>query len=208
MGMVIRLSGRKFCLKTIEVIFMRDSMKITVRYQFLYMLLMQTAASGVAIVFGWVAFWYFLNISIVKEILSMVFMTVNFAMLYIPAKKFAQFDNKPYTPLRPNKIKGVLFGCFVAALTMTLTLVFKLMWIYFSNEIGISGGVPTAVNALFYYWSFPFNGILGLNNGRFMSYAIPIMAALPIAATTAGYIAGCKNFEMAEKLDEFMYEKE
>ena len=187
---------------------MKDSMKITVKYQFLYMLLMQAAASGVTLVFGLVAFWYFLSISVAKEILSVILMGVNFAMLYIPAKKFAQLDNKPYTPLKPNKIKGVLFGCFIALVTLALTLVFKLMWIYFSTEIGISGVVPTAVNALFYYWSFPFNGILGLNNGRFMWYVIPIMAALPIAATTAGYIAGCKNFEIAEKLDEFMYEKE
>ncbi len=35
---------------------MKDSMKITVKYQFVYMLLMQVAASGVAFVFGLVAF--------------------------------------------------------------------------------------------------------------------------------------------------------
>ena len=38
---------------------MKDSMKITVKYQFVYMLLMQVAASGVAFVFGLVAFLVF-----------------------------------------------------------------------------------------------------------------------------------------------------
>ena len=51
---------------------MKDSMKITVKYQFVYMLLMQVAASGVAFVFGLVAFWYFLSINIAKEIISVI----------------------------------------------------------------------------------------------------------------------------------------
>ena len=86
---------------------MKDSMKITVKYQFVYMLLMQVAASGVAFVFGLVAFWYFLSINIAKEIISVIFIGVNFAMLYIPAKNFAIRDNKSYTPLKPSKLKGV-----------------------------------------------------------------------------------------------------
>ena len=85
---------------------MKDSMKITVKYQFVYMLLMQVAASGVAFVFGLVAFWYFLSMNIAKEIISVIFIGVNFAMLYIPAKNFAIRDNKSYTPLKPSKLKG------------------------------------------------------------------------------------------------------
>ena len=79
---------------------MKDSMKITVKYQFVYMLLMQVAASGVAFVFGLVAFWYFLSMNIAKEIISVIFIGVNFAMLYIPAKNFAIRDNKSYTYFR------------------------------------------------------------------------------------------------------------
>lgn len=190
------------------VIFVKDSTKITVRYQFLYILLMQLAASGVTIVFGLVAFWYFLSMSIVKEILSVVFMGVNFAMLYTASKKFALLDNKPYTPLKPSRVKGVLFGCFVAVISLAFVAIYKLVWLKYGTDMGITGVIPTAVNAIFYFWSFPFNGILGMNSGNFMLYAVPIMAAVPIAATTAGYIAGCKKFELSEKIDEFMYEKE
>lgn len=95
---------------------MKDSMKITVKYQFVYMLLMQVAASGVAFVFGLVAFWYFLSMNIAKEIISVIFIGVNFAMLYIPAKNFAIRDNKSYTPLKPSKLKGAMFGVLISLL--------------------------------------------------------------------------------------------
>ena len=48
--------------------------------------------------------------NIAKEIISVIFIGVNFAMLYIPAKNFAIRDNKSYTPLKPSKLKGAMFG--------------------------------------------------------------------------------------------------
>lgn len=187
---------------------MRDSMKMTVRYQFGYVILMQAAASGVTFVFGLVAFWYFMNISVAKEILSGAFTIVNFIMLYTTAKKFALLDNKPYTPLKPSKVKGVLFGCAVSVISLVFMALFRFMWIKFGTDIGITGVIPTAVNALFYYWTFPYNGFMNLQNGVFTVYSAVIMVIIPIAATTAGYLAGCNKIEITEKIDEFMYEKE
>lgn len=187
---------------------MKDSMKTTVGYQFAYMLLMQMAASGAVLVFGLVAFWYFLNISVAKEILSGAFVIVNFIMLYIPAKKFAVRDNKPYTPLKPSKIKGALFGCVISLVTLAFIVCFRLVWIKFGTDNGISGVFPSVVNAVFYYWTFPYNGFMNLTNGVFSVYSAVIMFVMPIAATASGYIAGCNKIEISEKLDEFMYEKE
>lgn len=187
---------------------MKDSMKMTVGYQFAYILLMQLAASGVTLVFGLVAFWYFLNMRIVKEIVSIAFMGVNFAMLYIASKNMAKRDGKSYTPLKQNKIKGALFGAAVSAVTLVLMLIFLYVWSHYSDETGIKGVVPMVVNIVFYCWSFPYNGIMGLFHGQFTVYSGIIMLILPIAATAAGYIAGCKNIELAEKLDRFIYEKE
>lgn len=187
---------------------MRDSMKITVGYQFMYILLMQLAAIGVTLVFGLVAFWYFLNMNIVKEIVSIAFMAVNFIMLYIASKKLAQRDCKPYTPLKPSKLKGAMFGVMISAITLVLMLFFVYVWANYSDETGLNGVVPIVINVLFYCWSFPYTGIMGLYNGHFMIYSGIIMLVLPIAATLTGYIAGCKNIEITEKLDEFIYEKE
>lgn len=187
---------------------MRDSTKITVGYQFWYIFLMQLAAIGITLVFGLVAFWYFLNIKVVKELISVVFMAVNFAMLYIASKKLAQRDCKPYTPLKPNVFKGAMFGVMISAVTLVLMLLFKYVWNNYSDETGINGVIPIIINILFYCWSFPYTGIMGLYNGNFMVYSGIIMLILPIAATLTGYVAGCKNIEIAEKLDKFIYEKE
>ena len=64
------IEGEYLCWADPDDFYMKDSMKITVKYQFVYMLLMQVAASGVAFVFGLVAFWYFLSMNIAKEIIS------------------------------------------------------------------------------------------------------------------------------------------
>lgn len=207
MGMVIRVScGNIGIIK--GGILMRDSMKITVKYQFIYVLLMQLAASGAAFVFGMGAFWYFLTINIAKEILSAVFIGVNFAFLYVAAKKFALRDNKAYTPLRHNKVKGALLGAMVSLVTLALMLLFIFAWSKYSDETGVHGILPTAINVIFYFWSFPYNGIMGLSMGAFMPYSAVIMLIMPIAATTAGYIGGCRKIELVEKFEEFMYEKE
>lgn len=182
-------------------------MKMTVRYQFVYILCMQLAASGVAFVFGMVAFWYFLTMSVAKEILSVVFIAVNFAMLYIPAKKFAILDYKPYTPLKPSKIKGALFGVAVSIITLIIMGIFTFAWSKYGTDVGIMGIWQTTVNVIFYFWSFPYNGIMGLSNGMFMVYSAVVMVVVPILATTSGYIAGSKKIELVEKFEDFMYEK-
>ena len=183
-------------------------MKMTVPYQFMYMLLIQAAASGIVLVFGFVAFWYFTNISVAKEILSGIFMLVNFAMLYVASKKFALLDNKPYTPLKPSLVKGALFGCFIAVVNMVFLAAFKLVWAKFGVENGLSGVFPMIINALFYCWTYPYNGIMNMSEGAVTAYSVAAMIILPVAATLIGYIAGMKKFELSEKLDEFMYEKE
>ena len=115
-------------------------------------------------------------------------------MLYIPAKNFAIRDNKSYTPLKPSKLKGAMFGVLISVVTTILMALFAFVWAKFSDEIGIHGVVPTIINVIFYYWSFPYSGIL--------------MLIVPILATYCGYIAGSKKFEFVEKIEEFMYEKE
>ncbi len=183
-------------------------MKMTVPYQFMYTLLMQLAASGIVLVFGLVAFWYFTNISVAKEILSGIFMLVNFAILYVTSKKFALLDNKPYTPLKPSIVKGALFGCLIAAVNIIFVIIYRLIWISFGTETGLSGVFPMLVNAMFYYWTYPYNGIMNMSEGVVTAYSVAAMVAVPVLATLIGYIAGMKKFELSEKLDEFMYEKE
>ncbi len=187
---------------------MKDSMKMTVPYQFAYLLLIQLAASAVAFLFGIVAFSYFLMLPVAKEIVSVAFMVMNFAMLYIYSKKFAIRDNKQYTSLKPSIAKGVLFGVLIAAVNVIFMLALTFVWKAYGEAGGGLGVLRTAINAVFYVWTFPYCGIMNLNEGHFSIISAIMLVAVPIAATTAGYIAGCRKFELAEKLDTFIYEKE
>lgn len=185
---------------------MRDSMKITVKYQFLNMLLMHAAAVGVTFVFGAVAFWYFLDKPVWKELLSAVFIAVYFGMLYVRAKKFALLDCKPYTPLKPNKLKGLLFGAEIAASIAAVFAVFELVLTLCSGDGGAAAILSST--ALLCFWSFPFYGIMNLSDGMITWYSAVLMIIIPVAACYLGYIAGCRKLEIMEKLEDFMYEKE
>ena len=187
---------------------MRDSLKITVKYQFLRMLLTQAIASGVSFVFGSVAFWYYTNMDFWKQLISGIFMLVNFIFLYSLSGRFAIMDGKPYTPLKQSYFKGVMFGVMIAGVNVSLGALFRLLWIIFGTESGISGVLPTAYNVFFYLWTYPYNGIMSLEHGVFTWYSWIAFALLPVAATTAGYIAGCKKFDIVEKIDDMMYEKD
>lgn len=187
---------------------MKDSMKTTVFYQCMYMLFMQLVASGIAFLFGIVVFWYFLSLPIAREIVGVAFITLNFVMLYISAKKFANRDCKTYTPLNKNLFKGVMFGVIIAVINILLLALFRLVWTKYAVDGNLYGAMPTVANALVYLWTFPYNGIMYMTCGHVSIVSEVAVVIVPIAATTLGYIAGCKNFELAEKLDEFIYEKE
>lgn len=183
---------------------MRDSMKITVRYQFANMLLMHLAAIGVTFVFGVVVFGYLLDRAVWKEMFSVLFMAVYAGMLYVRARKFGISDSKPYTPLKPSKIRGLMFGVVIAAVMLGLFALMRFIGTVFPSGHE-AGGVITAT--VFYFLFFPFNGIMNLHDGIASWYSIALMAAVPAAACFMGYAMGCKNISILEKISQFMYEK-
>lgn len=187
---------------------MKDSMKMSVTYQFVFLILIQLAASAVALLFGIVAFGYFLTINIAKQIVAAAFMIMNFAMLYIYSKKFAILDNKPYTPLKPRVIKGIMFGAVISIINVLMLFAVSTVWKYWGEATGVQNVIRTVVNAVVYIWTFPYEGIMNLEKGSFTILSAIMVVILPIGATTAGYIAGKRHFELAEKIDSLMYEKD
>ncbi len=180
-------------------------MKITVKYQFMSMFLMHLAALGVTCVFGLVVFGYLLDKPGWKEFFSVVFMTVYAGMLYIRARKFGVLDSKPYTPLKPNKFKGLLFGAAIAALMVALFVLLKYIGTVFPDDNEV-GGVITAT--IFYFLFFPFSGIINLQGTAAEWYSLALMIAVPVAACSLGYALGCAGISILEKINKFMYEKE
>ena len=193
---------------------MRDSMKITVGYQFMYILLMYLASAAIAAMFGMFIFYSFTVMNIAKQILSVGLMGVEAGMLYVTAKKFANRDMKPYTPLKVNKVKSVLFGVAVAAFKVILIIVHQIIWALCSMPVEEGGRALKSIGAIVYnvifnILSFAYNGFISDPAHGYLGFIAPaLMIIVPIAATTLGYIAGCRRFELAENLDKLMYEKD
>ena len=107
---------------------MKDSMKITVKYQFVYMLLMQVAASGVVIC---VRIGCVLVLPVNEYCQGNNFCYIHrckFCNAVYTWKNFAIRDNKSYTPLKPSKLKGAMFGVLISVVTDDFDGTFAFVW--------------------------------------------------------------------------------
>lgn len=186
---------------------MRDSMKITVPYQFGYVMLTHLGAVSVAFVFQTVAFWYFIGTKGCKEILAIVFTAIYAGMMYHSVRKLSLLDHKNYTPLKPNLLKGVMFGVSITVLTLALFALWKFSWANCSDETGLTG-MGMIINFVFSFWTFPYYGILGASNGEITILGAAVMSIVPILATTTGYLAGKHKLDLLDVIERFSYEKE
>lgn len=186
---------------------MRDSMKITVPYQFARVLLTHLGAVSVAFVFQTVAFWYFIGRGGFKEILAIIFTAIYSGMIYHTVRKLSLLDHKRYTPLKPSIIKGVMFGVFISVITIVIFILWRWVWANCVDETGLVGFGALFVNILFTFWTFPYYGIMGASNGMITLVGLIFMVFVPIAASTAGYLAGKYKIDLLDKFEQFAYEK-
>lgn len=191
---------------------MRNSLDITRKYQFGYMLLHHLTTVLAIILFEAIAFWYFLDSEIGRNVVASVLTIVYGFVVYSYARKLAVWDNKPYTPLKPELKWGVFWGVAIAATVGVFLIVYKLNWALFSavSEEGVPylTNIPSViVNLLFYIWTGPYFGFVKPQGGEIEVYGQILMLIVPIIATTLGYKAGCTNFDLLEKLDGLTVEK-
>lgn len=186
---------------------MRDSMKITVPYQFFSVFVMHLAGAVVAFVFQTFAFWYFIEKPVSKEILGVIFTIIYFGMMYMRVNKLAKFDYKSYTPLKPSVFKGVMFGAAISAVTFLMYIIYRYIW---ANFVGVDGltGIPAIMyNFIFAFWTFPYYGLMGMSNGHITLIGHILIYAVPVIASTTGYIAAKYKLDILEKINNFTYEK-
>lgn len=186
---------------------MRQGIKMTKKYQIFYMLLVQAIATGISLLFTFVAFWSLMDKHIVKEIMSGIFILINCSIIYSYANKFAWYDKRPYTTVQPEPLKGFLMGLVISLSMLIAFIIYKISWLLGANEAGtyLTNGFAIAGNALFMLWSFPYFGIIGMSHGFVTGYSIVLMLVLPIISAVLGYNAGCKDFNILEKFYKFTY---
>ena len=128
-------------------------------------------------------------------------------MIYSSVRKLSLIDHKSYTPLKPSILKGVMFGVCIAVTNVVLLMLWKMAWTTCADSTGLNG-VGIAVNAVFTCLTFPYYGVMGASKGAVTVISIILMILVPIAASTAGYVAGKYKFDILDKIESFAYEKE
>lgn len=178
---------------------MKNSLEITRKYQFGYMILSHIKAIAICGVFEAVAFYKFiLEGGLTGRIFAAVFALVYGLIMYSYSHKLSDFDNKPYTPLKPNIKFGFLWGAVAAAINVIFVLAYML---FFGR-----GMVGVWVTILSIFMLAPYAG--ALEGGEIMPLFIALMTVIPMAATTLGYMAGNKKFDILEKIDSLTIEKD
>ncbi len=186
---------------------MKNSVDITRGYQIGNMLLRHLIAALVSIVFESVACWYFLDKLVARYVIAGIFTFVYAVFIYNQAYKLASFDKKTYTPLQPNVKWGFLWGVCISAAVALAILVFRMNWIFFSENGAMTNVFSMIINILFYIWTAPYFGFISDTGGIIPAFAVALMLAVPIAASTLGYVAGIHNFDVIAKLDSMTIEQ-
>ncbi len=188
---------------------MRNSMDITRSYQFGKMILCHFTSVLICIVFEAVACWQFLAEPVWQYVIAAIFTFVYAILIYSMAHKLAGFDRKSYTPLKPSLKWGFLWGVVISATIAVAVILFKLNWLIFSVDMAMNNVFSIIYNLLFYIWTAPYYGfIISESGGNIQLFVIVLMLAVPIVASTLGYLAGMNNFELIVKLDSMTVEKQ
>lgn len=204
MGVVYRLH-RRYKLRRGDKI-VRECTKWTTGYQFRNIWLVNLKAIAIEFVFIAV-FFAFMTRPVLKEIFSVVFIAVYFSFIYFRSNKFAMLDKRGYTPTHASALKGVLLGVMISLTFGAALLIYKLIW-QIDGADGVISSVPAlSYSVAFWFYTVPYSGIMGLAHGQMMWYSKAAMLLIPIAASTAGYVAGLKNFSFADVLVSSVYEK-
>ncbi len=186
---------------------MRDSVKITRKYQFGYMIARHFISVLICLVFEAVAFYAFLTGSPGKYIVSGIFTIVYGLLMYSSSVKLSEFDARPYTPLKPDLKYGILWGAAVSGILLVCVVIYKINWIAFGTDNGLSTLFSVTVNFIFYIVTAPFYGFIVNDSGNIPIYGIALMVVVPIAACGVGYLAGINRFDLLQKLDDMTFEK-
>ncbi len=186
---------------------MRQGVKITIPYQFFYIIMQHLAGCGVTFVLMMVFSWCF-GVTPLKEIASVIFMLIYGLILYCAANELAIQDNKPYTPLKPHVFKSFLWGITICLITFLTYVLYNYSWGLYDFQNGATFALTICSNVIFSFWTYPYVGIIGASRGYVMMYSFVFWIIVPIASCMLGYIAGCRGFLLQEVIRKFVYKKD
>lgn len=186
---------------------MKNSVDITRGYQTFYMLRRAIFAVFVCIIVQVVVFINFFDEKVLRTIIGCVMVLVYAAVLYTGAATLGKFDAKPYTPLKIQKWRPLVWGGIITVINIAFLIMYKINWAVMPQGEDLPTLISVIINGAFYIWNSPFIGfIYGNTNGFISNITILLMVAVPPIACFLGYFAGSKNLFILAKVNDFMFE--
>lgn len=158
-------------------------------------------------VFGFGMMWWILDKPILEIIFSVFAALLYFSAIYSRARDCASRDRKPYSEASPYLLKGAVLSLGIVILNLILWLCYEMAWKYLTIDGSLATYSGVFYNVIYIFNTFMYTGFINLDKGSMAWYGHIIIYAVPIAAASAGYIAGLHDFLLTEKLTPFIYEK-
>lgn len=161
----------------------------------------------VCIIVDIVVFINFLDRDILKTISGCMMTFVYAVVLYSGASKLGKFDAKPYTKLKVQLWRPLIWGVLIGLINIAFFAIYKINWATMPKGEDLPSLMSVIINGLFYVWNSPFIAfIIGNTNGHISLSVVILMAVVPVIACFLGYFAGSRNLLVLDKVDNFMFE--
>lgn len=141
--------------------------------------------------------------TIYSAIATVFYVSAMYSVCYAKAKD----DKKSYSPLTPEKYKGILLSAGLLVINIAVAFIYSFIWKTASDGANLTGIGAVAVNVFCLFWFSPFISFLGEQNGVISVLGYVAIFALPVLSCFFGYLAGYKNFDISRKLKFLVYEK-
>ena len=111
------------------------------------------------------------------------------------------------SPLTPKPLKGLLLPAFLTIANVIVILLYKLAWIAGSDGKSTTEIWSLILNIISLLWVAPYQPLLGMAYGHIELQGYLIIFVTPFIASTLGYFAAYKGFDLSAKVHGFAYEK-
>lgn len=130
-----------------------------------------------------------------------------FLTIYAYSASAHRDDKREVSPLTPHPLKGLRLPAFLTIVNVIVILLYKLAWSHGSDGQSMTEIWSLILNIVSLLWVSPYQPIMGMAYGHIELHGYLIVFVTPFIASTLGYLADYKGFDLSAKIHGIAYEK-